>query len=432
MINDITLIIAAMLAVTVFVVPRRYFLLPYIVAACLIPSDQRIIIMNLDFTTLRILIAAGILRMFMRAEIVSIKWNKFDKLFLIWMICRAAVYVLLWQDISSFVNRSGMLYDALGLYWLFRQNIRSWEDVRRAAVIFAFAALVTVPMIGFEWLTGHNPFSVLGRVSTELREGRYRCEGAFPHSIMLGLFWATLAPVFVGLAVADNRRQLYIAATAAVIFIVTATTSSTPVAILIEILLLLALFTYRQYGRWIFYGLCALGVLLHLVMNAPVWHLIARVNIVGGSTGWHRYHLIDQTIKHFGEWAILGTKNTIQWGWGMEDITNQYVLEGVRGGLISLVLLVALLVMAVRIFGIYSLYPMPPKRQWFMWCLCVAMLGHCLSFIGVSYFGQIMMVLYMMFGIAALAYETPIPKSKPAVISLVAGKKKNGYIYSYR
>jgi hypothetical protein len=432
MINDTTLLIGLVLTVTVLVVPRRYFVLPYIVAACLIPSDQRVILMGLDFTVLRTLIAAGILRMFARNEIVSIQWNRFDKILFIWLICRSIVYILLWQDVSAVINRSGVLYDALGLYWLFRQNIRSWDDVRQSAKIFAVAAIISVPLIAFEWITGHNPFSALGRVSTELRDGRYRCEGAFPHSIMLGLFWATLVPIFIGLASADRRKKLFWAATAAAVFIVISTTSSTPIAVLIEIALLLALFNLRRYGRWMFYGLCVLTVMLHLAMKAPVWHLIARVNIVGGSTGWHRFHLIDQAIRHFGEWAILGTKSTMQWGWGMEDITNQYVLEGVRGGLISLVLLVMILFIGVRTLGTYSLRSMPRKWQWFVWCVCVAMLGHCLSFIGVSYFGQIMMLLYMMLAITALVYEMSTPKAPAAMVSAAADGNQNGYIHSYR
>jgi hypothetical protein len=432
MIKDITLIIGAMLAVAVFVMPRRYFLLPYIIVACLIPADQRIVTMDIDLTPLRMLIAAGVLRMFLRGEIVSIRWNAFDKIVFIWLICRCAVYVLLWADMKAVINRAGVLFDAFGLYWLFRQNIRSWDDVLQAVKLLALAALVSAPLIAIEWVTGHNPFSMLGRVATQMRSGRYRCQGAFPHSIMLGLFWATLAPIFIGLARADNRKYFYWAAAAAAGFIVIATTSSTPIAILMEILLLLALFKYRPYGKWILGGLCMLMVLLHMVMKAPVWHLIARVNIVGGSTGWHRFHLIDQAINHFDEWAILGIKGTGQWGYGLEDVTNQYILEGVRGGMISLILLVIILVMAVRTLGAYSLRPMPQKWQWFVWCLCVAMLGHSLSFIGVSYFGQIQMLLYLMFAIAALAYEFSMPKAAAAVVSAGADGKQNGYIRNYR
>jgi hypothetical protein len=428
MIKDTTLMIGLVLAVATLAVPRRYFLLPYVVAACMIPTDQRIIVMSLNLTVLRILVVAGILRMFIRGEIISVKWNVFDKIFFAWLICRSIVFVLLWADMQAIINRSGVVFDGMGLYWLFRQNIRSWNDVQQTVMLFACAAIVLTPLIALEWSTGRNPFSAIGLVATSEREGRYRCQGAFPHSLMMGLFWATLAPVFIGLAVADRRKYLYYAATIAAVFMIISTASSTPVVTLIEILLLLALFSYRKYGRQIVYGLCVLLVMLHMFMNAPVWHLIARVNVVGGSTGYHRFHLIDQAIKNFGEWAILGTKNTAHWGWGLEDVTNQYILEGVRGGMISMILFVILVVMTVRIFGAYSLRPMPFKWQWFIWCLCAAMLGHCLSFIGVAYFGQIMMLLYLMFAIAGLTYEMSIYQSR--VVLFIGDKKKNGYVHS--
>ena len=57
--------------------------------------------------------------------------------------------------------------------------------------------------------------------------------------------------------------------------------------------------------RWAFFGTL---LLLHLAMNNPVWHLLARVNVVGGSTGWHRYHLIDKAIEHL-EWWVPSAHN---------------------------------------------------------------------------------------------------------------------------
>ena len=406
MIKESTLIITCLLMLLIFVLPRRYFLLAYIVAACMIPVDQLIVIGGLKFTSVRILIAAGILRLLFRGEAVAIKWNAFDKLFLVWQIYHSIIFVILWADTDAIIRRSGVLYDALGLYWLFRQQIRSWSDIEFSFRIFAFAALFMAPLVGLEWKTGRNPFEILGTVTTDIREGRYRCQASFPHSIMLGLFWATIVPIFIGFAVATGRRVFYWSATAAAVFIVAATASSTPVATLLEILLLMCLFPFRKYGRQIVYGLCGLTVVLHFfVMKAPVWHLISRVNIVGGSTGWHRFHLIDEAINHFGEWVLLGTRSTAHWGRGLGDVTNQYIGEGVTGGFVTMVLFIILLVIAVRTVCRYSLGSLPPKQQWLVWCICVTLLGHCLSFIGVAYFGQINMLLYLSFAFVGAIYQ---------------------------
>ena len=57
--------------------------------------------------------------------------------------------------------------------------------------------------------------------------------------------------------------------------------------------------------RW---TIVAVLVGLNFAMKAPVWALIARINLTGGSSGYHRYQLIDQAIRRFGEWWLLGTK----------------------------------------------------------------------------------------------------------------------------
>ena len=45
------------------------------------------------------------------------------------------------------------------------------------------------------------------------------------------------------------------------------------------------------------------------------------------------------------------------------------------------------------------------KEQFLIWCLFMMMIGHCVAFLGVSYFGQITMLWYMMLAIAGLLVE---------------------------
>ena len=255
MVKDISLLIALFLSILVFLLPKKYLLLPYIVAACFVPTDQTILIANMHFTAVRILIAVGVLRMFFRGEIISIKWNGFDMLFLGWMIYRSIIYMVMNGNMQAVINRSGMFYDGVGCYWLFRQNVRNWDDLANVFKIFAFTVIAMAPLVALEWKTGQNPFTALGTVTTEVREGRYRCQASFPHSIILGLFWATIVPIFIGFAAATRKKIFYVAVGAGA-FIVIATASSTPVATLIEVLLLLALYRYRRYGRQMVYGLC--------------------------------------------------------------------------------------------------------------------------------------------------------------------------------
>lgn len=401
-----TLIFAVLLVVLTLTVPRKYFLVPFIAAVCFIPFDQRIIVLGLDFTPLRWLIVFGVLRMLLRGEHKEIAWNSFDKMVFAWAFCGAVVYVIKTPAMSELIYISGVTFDIIGLYWLFRQNIRSWDNVTFAVKFLAVAALISALLVLVERVTEHNPFVVLGKVGTGFHRGRYRCRGSFQHSIMLGLFWVNLVPIFVGYAMTDRSKKMYWwIATAACILIVIATGSSTPLATLLWILLLLPVFRYRQYGKLMVLGFLGIILALHIVMAKPVWHLVARLKVIPGSTGYHRYRLINAAIEHFDEWALLGTRSTAHWGYHLYDVTNYYLRQAINGGFITLLLLIIVLVMGITICGRYSLLSVRRKEQWLGWAFCVSVLGHCVSFLGVSYFGKIPMLLYLTFAVVAMTYS---------------------------
>jgi hypothetical protein len=405
MISQATVLITVFLGILTFVVPKKYFLLPFILAACFVPADQRLIILDLDFTPLRMLVLAGFFRTILWGERLTFKWNGFDKLVLAWAICGAVIYLIQWAHMRALIYKCGVLFDVIGLYWLFRININSWGDIKLVSKIFAICSLVLAVFVGLEWATGTNPFAILGRVGTALREGRYRCQASFPHSIMLGLFWATMVPLFVGFARQDKSKLLFWLAVAASVFITAATASSTPILTLLIVLIILCAYRWRRYTACAGWGLFASLIALHIVMQAPVWHLISRIGVVGGSTGWHRFYLIDQAINRFGEWMFLGCRSTAHWGRGLTDLTNQYILEGVRGGFVTLALFLVMIYMALRTLLRLSLQHQEQKQRFLAWCLFVAILGHCIAFFGVSYFGQIMMWWYMTLAAVSFLYE---------------------------
>ncbi len=405
MISQGTIIIAVFLGILTFIVPRKYFLLPFILCACFVPADQRVIIFDLDFTPLRMLVLVGFFRTILWGERLTFKWNRFDKLVFAWAICGAVIYIIQWANMKVLIYKCGVLFDVIGLYWLFRINISSWGDIKLATKVFAVCSLVLAVLVGLEWATGQNPFAALGRLNTAVREGRYRCQASFPHAIIFGVFWATLVPLFIGFARQDKSKLLLWSAVAASAFIVAATASSTPMLTLLIVLILLCGYRWRRYAACAGWGILASLVALHIVMQAPVWHLISRIGVVRGSASYHRYNLIEQAINHFGEWFFLGCLSTAHWGQGLSDITNQYILEGVRGGFVTLALFLVMIYMALRTLLRLSLQQQEHKQQFLIWCLIVIILGHCAAFFGVSYFGQIMMWWYMTLAAVSFLYE---------------------------
>lgn len=151
---------------------------------------------------------------------------------------------------------------------------------------------------------------------------------------------------------------------------------------------------------------------LHIVMKAPVWHLISRVGIVGGSTGWQRFALIDHFIGSFGEWWLMGTSSTVHWGLDMFDVANEYVLEGVQGGLLTFGLFLGVIGKSFGSVGrLWRSCRSDRYRVRLAWALGVSLLVHCLCFIGVSYFGQIVMLWYLLLAVISSLLGTTTLRS---------------------
>ena len=423
-----TFFIMIALALATFAIPRRYLLLPYVIGACFAPADQTLMVGELNFQVLRILVVVGMLRLALRGEIIAIRWNRFDKLVLAWFVVGSMIYVAQWMSLAAFINRCGRFVEWLCLYWVFRQSVRSWRDLRFAYVALAFCALAMLPFVLLEYVRGANPFAVLGRVVTDIREQNYRCQATFPHAIMMGLFWATLVPLFVGFAKqqVQYRWVLWGAVGASALMILT-TASSTPILTVAAVAVLLLAFPLRHYTGAASWGVVGLVILLQCVMKAPVWHLVSRVGVVSGSTGWHRFYLIDQSIRHFSDWMFLGARNTGAWGLGLEDVTNQYILEGVRGGFLTLVLFCVVLFVGARAALRLSLRSRDARESYLAWAVFVTIIAHGISFIGVSYFGQISMIWYLLLAGVAFAYSEVYEVPRRVAQVAVAARPQHAY-----
>jgi len=412
--HPICIILLVACALTMILVPRRYGVLPIGIIACFIPLSQRLFVLGLNFDMIRLITMVGWFRLVLKGEARGLVWKPIDRVFLAWVLCGSIIYAIQNASLASLVNRLGNAFDAIGLYFLFRYQIRTWQDLYDEIACLACLCLAVALMFGVEYATGRNPFAVLGYVPDEtlVREGRLRCQGAFAHPILAGCFWASLMPlIWTGVLLPGSMRILCSLAALASLFIVVACGSSTPVMSVIFAIIGAMSFAVRRHMRVIRWGILSALLALHLLMKAPVWHLISRIDIVGGNTSWHRYHLIDAAINRFWEWWLTGTKSTAHWDdWGqLVDVTNQYVLEGVRGGVLTLVVFILLIVLAFAGAGRYSLLEMSRGnrgRAILAWGMGVSLFVHCMNFLGVSYFGQISVMWYLI--LANIASLDPV------------------------
>jgi hypothetical protein len=397
--HPLGLLAVVALGAAMLLVPRRYAVFPMMVMACFISPAQRVSIATLDFTLLRIMVVFGWVRILARSESTGLRWCTLDTLMVAWAACGTAAYALQRGDFGAIVFKAGTTFDALGMYFLFRCLIRTWEDVDAAVTgVVAISVPIALAFV-IEHATRHNLFAFFGGVAemTVEREGKMRCQGAFAHPILAGCFWASLLPL---IATQWWRsafgKLLAVTGLAMSAIIILACASSTPIMATAFGLTAATLFPLRRHMRAFRWGVLIALVGLQFVMARPVWHLMARVDVVGGSTGWHRFSLIDEAISRFPEWWLVGVKSTTHWGRGLFDITNHYVLEGVRGGVLTLVLFVVVIAGAFRHVGrLRRSVEGHRYREMVAWALGVGLFVHATNFMAVSYFGQIFAVWYL-------------------------------------
>jgi hypothetical protein len=396
------------MGVLMLILPRRYALLPVIALTCFMPLGEQVLVLGFHFTMLRLLVAFGWVRVFMRREFVGLKLNPIDTALLWWTLSCLIINTLLWQTADALVYRLGQCYNTIGMYFLFRFVVRDFDDVKR---VFKITATLIVPLAAafvWEWVTGRNAFASFGVVNpiAQVRNGIVRCEGPFAHPILAGTFAATLLPFFVALWKQGRGNKLLAGLAILSSTIITLTAgSSGPFMTYLVAVGAMAMWPLRRYMRRLRWGFALALICLHMVMKAPVWFLIGRADIFLGSTGWHRAVLIDRAITHFRDWWLLGTQSTEGWGYWLHDVTNEYVWEGVNGGLLTLILFLTIIVRSFRAIGraLRALPDQPVGARLCLWALGTALFAHTVTFLSIQYFDQNFVNWYLLLAMISTA-----------------------------
>jgi hypothetical protein len=404
-INPLGLAFALVMGVLLVVLPRRYAVIPILMLICYMTMGTNIVVGGLNFTMLRLLLVFAWTRLVVRGEIRDLRLNRIDKAVIAFVISSLITYTLLWGTYDAFKNKLGLAYSVLGFFFLFRYLLRDFKDgirvIRIAAVLIVPLALVML----LEKVTGHNSFAPLGGVPaiSAVREGVTRCQGPFSHPILAGSFGATLLPIFGSLwAQKDKAAKLLacLGVVASAIIVFCAGSSGPMMAAMTGLVGLLA-WPIRYKMRSVRWGIVALLLVLHLSMKAPVWFIIARIDIFSGNTGWHRAHLIDVAIRNLSDWWLVGTQSNENWDVFYDhnyDITNQYIAYGIDGGLITFSLFILIIVRCFSGVGttLRALQDQPQSTQMFLWALGAALLAHTANYFSISYFDQNIIAFYML------------------------------------
>jgi hypothetical protein len=399
--------------VLILALPRKAAITPFLLAVFTIPVGQVVVVGSLHFTVLRILILAALARRVSfggswSSSKFSGGFKAIDQIVVLWTISVLTIPSLQWMRMDSLIHNIGDFLDAVGGYLVVRFLITDSEAIRRTIKTLAAICAIQGAFMIYEQIAHLNVYGFLGGMplAVTIRDGKIRSSGVMGY-IYAGVFAGVLIPLFLWLWTEGKSRMAACAGLAGATAMVITSNASTSWMAIGGSLVGLAFWRLRRQMRLVRWGFALTLVALHLVMHGPVWSLIARVDLTGSSSSYHRYYLLDNCIRHFSDWWLLGYKYYDTWGWSMWDLCNQFVVAALTGGLLTLVLYILIF---KRSFGAIGTARKKVngdhRREWFLWCLGSALFANVVASFGSNYPAQLMMGLFSLLAcISVAAFE---------------------------
>jgi hypothetical protein len=408
--NPLVLAVILVAGILILLLPRRKAVFPFLLAGLLIPNDQVVVIASVHFPMLRFLLLFGLARvawtkMSRNEEIFSGGLNLLDKAVILLGVFIVVDGTLLYQELAEAIYQIGQFFTGVGTYVVLRFLIRDEEDVKRAIRALAFVTVVVAGFMTYEALTGKNLiYATLGGQHASYlqeageRDNRIRASGVFAHPILAGTFGGFMLPLFIGLWVKEKKGRIYAAggAVGAVIMAITANASTALMGCLGGICAF-CFWPLRRNMRAVRWGVIATLAGGQMYMSSPIWHIIQDVDLAGGSSSYHRYLLVDQCIRHFWSWMLIGTKDYGNWGLDSFDLSDQYVGTADTAGLIPFILLLMIIVLGFKYVGRMRRFAQTgedTKQEFFVWAFGASLFANVVAFFGISYFDQTIVAWY--------------------------------------
>ncbi|MCX7727668.1 MAG: O-antigen ligase family protein, partial [Chitinispirillaceae bacterium] len=320
------------------------------------------------------------------------------------------------SGMEGFINRMGNTTDAMGIYFIARFLLAEPDDIKSLIKGMAIILLPLGFLMLIEMKTGRNFFSDFGGVPeiTVVRHGKLRCQGAFAHPILAGTAGAVSFPFMVYFILTKTSRVIGIIGVISTLAMVVTSNSSGPIMTLFFGIVGLFFWRWRFKMKIVRIFILLTLVGLNFVMKSPVWYLLAKIDLTGSSTGWHRAELINSALIHLQEWWLVGTNYTRHWmptgvSWSPDhtDITNHYLHFGVIGGLPTMVCFIMMIVKGFRLIGILIRKEYLEKEEHLLfWTAGSILFAHVMTFFSVSYFDQTSVFLYTLFAIIGSLFNT--------------------------
>jgi len=397
--NALGAAITLILSLLIFTGNRKRAALSILLGICYLTQGQELDLIAFHFTSVRLLLLFGLIRLNLKGEFGVWKIQRVDKWLLLYCSLLFFVSVLRVGTLEEVIYQMGIFYNVSMSYFVFRGLITNYEEFTQ---FFKSAGFVIVPLsvaMLIEARTGSSVFSVFGGISeaSVIRDDKVRCNGPFRQAITAGAFGASFVVLNFGCIALYRKMKLeyVVGLVAGAIVLITAHSSGPILGALIGVFSIV-LWRFRKHMR-VFRWALVVGLLaLAAVMKDPVWFIIARLSDIFGGGGYHRSYLIDRFINDFHKWWLLGSDDTASWFpyqiFGKADITNQFVSDGLNGGLLGLAISIGLVVLIYRLFGF--LLDSSDKigggdaRTRYFWILASVFTANIAILFSVTYFDQ--------------------------------------------
>ncbi len=416
--QQLTLIVAVAAATMVVASRPLTGLIVYLATLLFYPVFLTIPIGTADINPGRVVVALLLVKCLMNPKLkAAFKWWRLDTFVTIAVAVHVAVELLMQPSMSTVINRAGYSLDTWFTYIAVRLCVTGHSECVRVCKALAIF-LVPLALLGLvETFTGWQPYLPLTQFCpwkpevrlTEARSGLYRAVGPFAHPIMFGICFATFLPLVYWLRHERNYwgKLAYATSLAAVVGALSSE-SSGPWMMVIVAILWLAIEKRGHLVKPLIISFVVGCILVGIISNRPFYHVIASyANPIGGSS-WHRCKLIDCAIEDFGQWCLVGYGGQDP-GWGpalgMEhtDITNEFILAGVKYGILGVAALV--LVLSAGFRGLIRLRKSTTDAalKSFGWALGSSLVALVFVFMSVSIFGQMSSLFYCLLGMVGSA-----------------------------
>jgi len=416
-----TLAVALAGSILVLLLHPAYALAAYIAALIWYPDYLRTTIGTLDISVGRIVVAVLLLRCLCNSQLRrNFVWSRLDTWVTLSMVIYVGIFCITRPLSAALENQGGFLMDT----WLSYITVRLILTDKAALISFIKAASVPLAALAIlgvvESVTHWQPFAPLfrfcpwqapvGEVEEQLRWGLTRAAGPFSHSIMFGDCFVMFLPLIWSLRHQRGYWQTlaYVLSAMAIVGAISSMSSGPWVAVMVAIFCL-AIERYKHWVRLILITLVLACILIQVVSNRPFYRVLAdHLNFVGGDW-WQRADLIDAAIEDFGQWWLAGYGGRDP-GWGartgmqVTDVNNEFILKGVRYGILGIIVLCAVLVTVFRGLSRALKQTTDPQLTSIYWSLGSVLSAVIVAWMGVCFFGQLPALFYSVLGIAGSSF----------------------------